>query len=303
MEKLIIIGSDYFQQKHVDEYIEKHSEDIYESYFGDSIDKPALFDFLNSSNLFGMDQFVVIREADKILKDKKIMENLGKSTVTSVLLLSDTAPKKPTKSKTSTAVNYTELGFKLIEEKATDEKAQNSEVIDLFNSINIPLSKDDAQIILERCFFNLSVIKNEVTKISTYNDNTPTPITNKNVLEFIQGNKEEKHYMLTSAFGNKNLNEVFRVFKTLPHNDDSLFGIFYSVTRYINSLYEMKLDPSILENMKGGSAFYKKKEVSKWTLKELTKAIDTAAELDIQIKTGIKTINNAIIDLFMIASN
>lgn len=295
MEKLIIVGTDYFQQKHINDYIEKHSDDIYESYFGDSLDKSQLYDFISSTNLFGLDQFVIIRNADKVLSDKKLMESLGKSTVVSVFLLTENMPKK---GKGKNAIDYNELGFKFLEE-SNKESNQVNEVISLFKNINITLDQNTANIILERCFFNLSVIINEVNKISTYNHNTSSPITNKNILDFIEGMNEEKIYLLTSAFGKKDIKEVFRIYKTLNHNDNNDFMLFGALNKYIIKLYEIKLDPSILDSM-GFRAKYVKMEADKWSIKELTKAIDKASDLDLEVKTGIITINDAVMDILMI---
>ena len=299
MERIFITGSSYFVDKHIKECLPDTDDISLEIYFGDELDKTEFFSYINSINLFGSEKFAVLRNVCKI-RDLEVLVAAMSKTTECNLILSDVAKEKIDQKIIKLFKNN---GFTVIAEEQKKTRATIDDVIHIFKTKNIVLNYNQAELIFNKCFNNLSMVEHEADKMELFllsrKENVPVNI----LLEEISGEKEETIYALTDTFGMRNVAGTLKIYKTMDNSSDNNFRIFFALTRRVFYLYLLYIDIEFLKRVPDFQAVKIKEQQKKWNQKEIVKIIDRISELDKDIKTGIINVDNAVISLILLADN
>lgn len=288
MEKYFVTGSPYFIEKKIEAVTAQYEEPNIETFFADELNKQEFMEYINSVDLFGGTKIAVLRNTEKLKDTKSFIESISKCTET-LLILTAVIKDKPYKDLTN---NFRNSNFKVFEEE--NKKASKIDVINVFKNKGIILNTYQADTVLEKCLYNLNMVENEADKIYIYSDAVKRTLSPNEVMEHISGSREENIYNLTDAFGMRNTAKAVQIYKGMPSNDDNDFRVFFSLIRRVSYLYLAFVDKSLV---KVYDSQQKKimEQKTKWKKSELVKVIDFFSDLDKDIKTGIRTINNSVL--------
>lgn len=288
MEKYFITGSPYFVEKKIETVTVQYEDANIETFFADELNKQEFMEYINSVDLFGNVKIAVLRNTEKLKDIKQFIESTSKCTET-ILILTAVIKDKPYKDLTN---NFRSSSFKIFEEE--NKKASKFDVVNVFKNKGITLNVYQADTVLEKCLYNLNMVENEADKIYIYSDAVKRTLSSNEVLEHISGSKEENIYNLTDAYGMRNTAKAVQIYKSIPSNDDNDFKIFFSLIKRVSYLYLAFIDKSLI---KVYDSQQKKiiEQKAKWKKSELVKVIDFLSDLDKDIKTGIRTINNSVL--------
>lgn len=299
MNKIFITGSSYFVDKNIKDNLSDDEDASLEIFFGDELDKTEFFSYINSIDLFGSEKYAVLRNAGKIKDLEALVTAMAKTTECN-LIISDVAKDKIDQQAIKLFKNN---GFSVIAEEQKKTRATIDDVIQIFKAKKILLNYNQAELIFNKCFNNLSMVEHEADKMEIYilskKENVPVSV----LLEEVSGEKEETIYALTDNFGMRNIAGTLKIYKTMDNSSDNNFKIFFALTRRIFQLYLLYLDIDFLKRVPDFQVTKIKEQQKKWKQKEVIQIIDKISELDKDIKTGIINIDNAVISLILLADN
>ncbi len=299
MNKIFITGSSYFVDKNIKDNLSDDEDASLEIFFGDELDKTEFFSYINSIDLFGSEKYAVLRNAGKIKDLEALVTAMAKTTECN-LIISDVAKDKIDQQAIKLFKNN---GFSVIAEEQKKTRATIDDVIQIFKAKKILLNYNQAELIFNKCFNNLSMVEHEADKMEIYiltkKENVPVNV----LLEEVSGEKEETIYALTDNFGMRNIAGTLKIYKTMDNSSDNNFKIFFALTRRIFQLYLLYLDIDFLKRVPDFQITKIKEQQKKWKQKEVIQIIDKISELDKDIKTGIINIDNAVISLILLADN
>lgn len=299
MNKIFITGSSYFVDKNIKDNLSDDEDASLEIFFGDELDKTEFFSYINSIDLFGSEKYAVLRNAGKIKDLEALVTAMAKTTECN-LIISDVAKDKIDQQAIKLFKNN---GFSVIAEEQKKTRATIDDVIQIFKAKKILLNYNQAELIFNKCFNNLSMVEHEADKMEIYiltkKENVPVNV----LLEEVSGEKEETIYALTDNFGMRNIAGTLKIYKTMDNSSDNNFKIFFALTRRIFQLYLLYLDIDFLKRVPDFQVTKIKEQQKKWKQKEVIQIIDKISELDKDIKTGIINIDNAVISLILLADN
>lgn len=299
MNKIFITGSSYFVDKNIKDNLSDDEDASLEIFFGDELDKTEFFSYINSIDLFGSEKYAVLRNAGKIKDLEALVTAMAKTTECN-LIISDVAKDKIDQQAIKLFKNN---GFSVIAEEQKKTRATIDDVIQIFKAKKILLNYNQAELIFNKCFNNLSMVEHEADKMEIYiltkKENVPVNV----LLEEVSGEKEETIYALTDNFGMRNIARTLKIYKTMDNSSDNNFKIFFALTRRIFQLYLLYLDIDFLKRVPDFQITKIKEQQKKWKQKEVIQIIDKISELDKDIKTGIINIDNAVISLILLADN
>lgn len=299
MNKIFITGSSYFVDKNIKDNLSDDEDASLEIFFGDELDKTEFFSYINSIDLFGSEKYAVLRNAGKIKDLEALVTAMAKTTECN-LIISDVAKDKIDQQAIKLFKNN---GFSVIAEEQKKTRATIDDVIQIFKAKKILLNYNQAELIFNKCFNNLSMVEHEADKMEIYilskKENVPVSV----LLEEVSGEKEETIYALTDNFGMRNIAGTLKIYKTMDNSSDNNFKIFFALTRRIFQLYLLYLDIDFLKRVPDFQVTKIKEQQKKWKQKEVIQIIDKISELDKDIKTGIINIDNAVISLILLAYN
>lgn len=299
MNKIFITGSSYFVDKNIKDNLSYDEDASLEIFFGDELDKTEFFSYINSIDLFGSEKYAVLRNAGKIKDLEALVTAMAKTTECN-LIISDVAKDKIDQQAIKLFKNN---GFSVIAEEQKKTRATIDDVIQIFKAKKILLNYNQAELIFNKCFNNLSMVEHEADKMEIYiltkKENVPVNV----LLEEVSGEKEETIYALTDNFGMRNIAGTLKIYKTMDNSSDNNFKIFFALTRRIFQLYLLYLDIDFLKRVPDFQITKIKEQQKKWKQKEVIQIIDKISELDKDIKTGIINIDNAVISLILLADN
>lgn len=291
MDKYFIHGSSYFIDKNIKLLTPKNEELDLEIFFGDEINKEEFLTFINSINLFGNPKVAIVRNAYKIKDIKQLVSNMAKSTEAILIITSPIQDKIDQ----SLIKIFKDNNFKVIAEEQKKSKTTIYDVIEIFKERNIKLNNIQAEIILNKCFNNLSMVLNEADKFQIYLLGHPENTDINKLIDELSGEKEETIFALTDAFGNRDIKNALKIYTTMDNSYDNNFKIFFALSKRIMQIYLLFLDESYLKQVHPFMLGKIKEQKNKWNIKDIIKIIDKISSLDKDIKTGLKTIDNAVI--------
>lgn len=291
MEKYFITGSNYFIDKNIKLFTPKDEDLSIEIFFGDELNKEEFFSYINSIDLFGSPKAAILRNAGRVKDIEQLAEIMSKCSETTLII---TTPVKD-KVEQSLLKIFKNNNFKVFAEEQKKAKATLYDVIDIFKEKNIRLSQDQADILLSKCLNNLSMVAHEADKLETYilGQKEKVPVTT--LLDQLSGEKEETIFALTDAFGMRDVKTALKVYSTMDNSYDSNFKIFFALSKRILNIYLLFIDEEYLQSMHPFQLSKIKEQQKKWKIKDLLKMIDNISELDKDIKTGLKSIDNAVL--------
>lgn len=291
MEKYFITGSNYFIDKNIKLFTPKDEDLSIEIFFGDELNKEEFLSYINSIDLFGSPKAAILRNAGRVKDIEQLAEIMSKCSETTLII---TTPVKD-KVEQSLLKIFKNNNFKVFAEEQKKAKATLYDVIDIFKEKNIRLSQDQADILLSKCLNNLSMVAHEADKLETYilGQKEKVPVTT--LLDQLSGEKEETIFALTDAFGMRDVKTALKVYSTMDHSYDSNFKIFFALSKRILNIYLLFIDEEYLQSMHPFQLSKIKEQQKKWKIKDLLKMIDNISELDKDIKTGLKSIDNAVL--------
>lgn len=291
MEKYFITGSNYFIDKNIKLFTPKDEDLSIEIFFGDELNKEEFLSYINSIDLFGSPKAAILRNAGRVKDIEQLAEIMSKCSETTLII---TTPVKD-KVEQSLLKIFKNNNFKVFAEEQKKAKATLYDVIDIFKEKNIRLSQDQADILLSKCLNNLSMVAHEADKLETYilGQKEKVPVTT--LLDQLSGEKEETIFALTDAFGMRDVKTALKVYSTMDNSYDSNFKIFFALSKRILNIYLLFIDEEYLQSMHPFQLSKIKEQQKKWKIKDLLKMIDNISELDKDIKTGLKSIDNAVL--------
>lgn len=296
MDKYFITGSSYFIEKNIKLYTPKDDDLDIEVFFGDELNREEFLGYINSVDLFGNTKVAVIRNANRIKDIESLVLAMSKSQEC-VLLVSAVVNDKIDQNLVKLFKNN---GFNVLVEEQKKTSTTVADVTRIFKEKNILLNYNQAELMLNKCLNNLSMVENEAEKIELYILSKKEKVPVSMLLEQISGEKEETIYVLTDAFGMRNISNTLKVYSTMDKDVDSNFRIFFSLTKRIYDLYLLFIDETLLKNIKDFQLVKLKEQQKKWKQIEIIKMLDSISELDKNVKTGIISINNAVLSLIML---
>ncbi len=295
MDKVYISGSSYFVDKNIKKYTKDNDEIDLEIFFGDELNKEEFLSYINSVDLFGNEKIAVLRNANKIKNIEQLVISMAKCQESS-LIISSIMGDKIDQSLTKLFQNN---GFLVIIEEQKKQKATIDDVIKIFKEKNIMLNYNQGEIILNKCFNNLNMVENEADKLQLYILTKKEKIPVNTLIEEISGEKEETIFALSDAFGMRDIKSVLNIYSTMDNSSDNNFKIFYALSRRIYQIYLLFIDESFLKKVHPFQLTKIKEQQKKWKSIELVELIDKMSDLDKNIKTGVITIDNAILTLML----
>lgn len=291
MEKYFITGSNYFIDKNIKLFTPKDEDLSIEIFFGDELNKEEFLSYINSIDLFGSPKAAILRNAGRVKDIEQLAEIMSKCSETTLII---TTPVKD-KVEQSLLKIFKNNNFKVFAEEQKKAKATLYDVIDIFKEKNIRLSQDQADILLSKCLNNLSMVAHEADKLETYILGQKEKIPVTTLLDQLSGEKEETIFALTDAFGMRDVKTALKVYSTMDNSYDSNFKIFFALSKRILNIYLLFIDEEYLQSMHPFQLSKIKEQQKKWKIKDLLKMIDNISELDKDIKTGLKSIDNAVL--------
>ena len=187
MNKIFITGSSYFVDKNIKDNLSDDEDASLEIFFGDELDKTEFFSYINSIDLFGSEKYAVLRNAGKIKDLEALVTAMAKTTECN-LIISDVAKDKIDQQAIKLFKNN---GFSVIAEEQKKTRATIDDVIQIFKAKKILLNYNQAELIFNKCFNNLSMVEHEADKMEIYiltkKENVPVNV----LLEEVSGEKEE----------------------------------------------------------------------------------------------------------------
>lgn len=296
MEKYFITGSPYFVEKKVEAVTVQYEEANIETFFADELNKQEFMEYINSVDLFGNVKIAVLRNTEKLKDIKSFIESVSRCTET-ILIFTAVIKDRPYKDLVN---NFKGSCFKVFEEES--KKASKFDVINVFKNKGIVLNAYQADTVLEKCLYNLNMVENEADKIYIYSDAVKRTLSPNEIMEHISGSREESIYNLTDAYGMRNTAKAVQIYKSIPSNDDNDFKIFFSLIKRVSYLYLAFIDKSFVKvyDSQQKKIFEQK---AKWKKSELVWVIDFLSDLDKDIKTGLRTINNAVLTALLSSKN
>lgn len=291
MEKYFITGSNYFIDKNIKLFTPKDEDLSIEIFFGDELNKEEFLSYINSIDLFGSPKAAILRNAGRVKDIEQLAEIMSKCSETTLII---TTPVKD-KVEQSLLKIFKNNNFKVFAEEQKKAKATLYDVIDIFKEKNIRLSQDQADILLSKCLNNLSMVAHEADKLETYILGQKEKIPVTTLLDQLSGEKEETIFALTDAFGMRDVKTALKVYSTMDNSYDSNFKIFFALSKRILNIYLLFIDEEYLQSMHPFQLSKIKEQQKKWKIKDLLKIIDNISELDKDIKTGLKSIDNAVL--------
>lgn len=295
MDKVYISGSSYFVDKNIKKYTKDNDEIDLEIFFGDELNKEEFLSYINSVDLFGNEKIAVLRNANKIKNIEQLVISMAKCQESS-LIISSIMGDKIDQSLTKLFQNN---GFLVIIEEQKKQKVTIDDVIKIFKEKNIMLNYNQGEIILNKCFNNLNMVENEADKLQLYILTKKEKIPVNTLIEEISGEKEETIFALSDAFGMRDIKSVLNIYSTMDNSSDNNFKIFYALSRRIYQIYLLFIDESFLKKVHPFQLTKIKEQQKKWKSIELVELIDKMSDLDKNIKTGVITIDNAILTLML----
>lgn len=296
MDKYFITGSSYFIEKNIKLYTPKDDDLDIEVFFGDEFNREEFLGYINSIDLFGNTKAAVMRNANRIKEIESLVLAMSKSQEC-VLLVSAVVNDKIDQNLVKLFKNH---GFNILVEEQKKTSVTVADVTHIFKEKNILLNYNQAELILNKCLNNLSMVENEAEKMELYILCKKEKVPVSMLLEQISGEKEETIYVLTDAFGMRNISNTLKVYSTMDKDIDSNFRIFFSLTKRIYDLYLLFINETLLRNIKDFQLVKLKEQQKKWKQMEIIKMLDSISELDKNVKTGIISINNAVLSLIML---
>lgn len=295
MIKVLIIGSNHFVEQESSKIINSIDEADIETYFGDELNKNEsdFFSFVNSVSLFGNQKIAYIRNAHDIKGLDNFIKSLESCIETNLILTGD---KNSIKDAEKLVKN---TSFNLIKEKII--KPTPNQVIEIFKKKNLDISLFNARIIFDMCQGNMVMIENEAEKLAIYKySNQDIPISE--LIEFASGEKQEPIYKITDAFSARRTREAFKIYSSIQKNNENLRSLFFALSkRAYNLYYSYFSDKLINENQD-----FVIKNISDhrrlWTKREVSNLITNISKFDIEIKTGLKQVENAINEILTISN-
>ena len=296
MDKYFITGSSYFIEKNIKLYTPKDDDLDLEVFFGDEINREEFLGYINSVDLFGNTKAAVLRNTNKIKDIESLVLSMAKSQEC-VLLVTAISGEKVDQNLVKL---FKSNGFNVLVEEQKKTKATIDDVIRIFKEKNILFNYNQAELILNKCLNNLSMVENEAEKMEIYILSRKEKVPVNILLEQISGEKEETIYALTDAFGMRNLSNTLKIYSTMEKDFDNCFKIFFAWTRRIYYLYLLYINESFLKRVPDFQLIKIKDQKKKWKEIELVKILDDISELDKNVKTGIMNIDNAVLSLIML---
>ncbi len=296
MEKYFITGSSYFIDKTITKFLPKNDNVDIEIFFGDELNKADFFSFINSISIYSDYKIAILRNFSK-LKDKNIeyfIDNVSKSSESIILITSEIKDK----TEKNVIDIFTKYNFKIIKEDIK-KQATREDVTAIFKEKNILLNSGQADIILGKCFNNLSMVANEAEKMELYILSQNNKVSVSELIEQISGEKEETIFALSDSFGLRNIHQTLKIYTTLEQDTDKNFQVFFALSKRIYNLYYILIDETLLDKIHPFQLSKIKEQSEKWSIKDIVQILDILSELDKNIKTGTITVNNAILTLIL----
>ncbi len=302
MDKYFITGSSYFIDKNIKNLITEDENADIEIFFGDELNKGEFLGYINSISFTGSPKVAVLRNFNKI-KDKgkdleHFVESISKCSEC-ILLISAEIKDKEEKFYSTLFQNN---NFKVLKEEIKKQRATIDDVIRIFKEKNIMLNYSQAELFLNKCLNNLSMVSNEAEKMELYILSQKEKVPISLLLEQLSGEKEETIYALTDSFGMRDVKNTLKIYSTMDNSSDKNFQIFFALSRRIYNIYLLFIDGSMLKRIPDFQLIRIKEQQTKWTLIEIIKIIDKLSELDKNIKTGAISINNAVLSLILLSN-
>ena len=224
MDKYFITGSSYFIEKNIKLYTPKDDDLDLEVFFGDEINREEFLGYINSVDLFGNTKAAVLRNTNKIKDIESLVLSMAKSQEC-VLLVTAISGEKVDQNLVKL---FKSNGFNVLVEEQKKTKATIDDVIRIFKEKNILFNYNQAELILNKCLNNLSMVENEAEKMEIYILSRKEKVPVNILLEQISGEKEETIYALTDAFGMRNLSNTLKIYSTMEKDFDNCFKIFFA---------------------------------------------------------------------------
>lgn len=299
MDKYFITGSNFFIDKNIKLCTPKDNNTNAEIFFGDELNKEEFFNYINSADLFGNQKVAIIRNAEKTKNIEQLVTKMSKCSETTLIVTSLIKDKLD-----QPLINiFKKNNFTIFSEETKKKQATVYDVIDIFKEKNIILNKEQAEIVFNKCLNNLSIVENEANKLEIYLISQKENINTQTLLEQISDEKEENIFAIANAFATRDIKTAFNVYKMIDNSNDIHLKIFCALSQFVIQLYLLFIDETYLKQLHPYKLKILKEQKRKWTLKELIKMIDFISELDKDIKTGIKNVNNAVLSVLLSVNN
>lgn len=281
--KIIIAGSTFFQEEKLKELLNSISDSNIRYFFGDEFDKEVFFDYVFSCSLFGERNTAILKNAEK-LKDNDVITSIYNLEENNVILLFNTE-----KAKEDDYKKYKEH-FKIYVE--TKKLVTPQFIQDHFKGAGFNIGIDTARYIMEICNKDMNILKNELDKITIY-FNYKKPKTDEEIVSLISFSKSENIYDFIKAFFNRDFNRSLSLIANIIEEGENIERVYYELSRHLISIFLYSISPSFVNEYTYTIHNYKE-SLSKWDKNELSSLISILTNIDLDIKTGRGTFEDAL---------
>ncbi len=294
MIKVLIIGSNHFVEQESSKIINSIDDADIETYFGDELNKneSEFFSFVNSVSLFGNQKIAYIRNTQDIKELDNFIKSLESCIETNLII---TGNKDSIKNAEKLVKN---TSFNLIKDKII--KPTPNQVIEIFKKKNLTISSFNAEIIFDMCQGNMVMVENEAEKLAIYKHSNKD-ISIGELIEFASGEKQEPIYKITEAFSARRTREAFNIYSSIQKNDANLRSLFFALSKRAYNLYYSYFSDKFINEYQ---EFVKKNILDHrrlWNKHEVSNLIANISKFDIEIKTGLKQVENAVNEILAIS--
>lgn len=292
MIKVLIVGSNHFIEQESKKIINKIQDADIETFFGDELNKSEFFSFVNSVSLFGNEKIAFVRNAHSIKELDEFIKSLENCIETNVIIIGNQDNIKNPENIVKGS------SFTLLKDKI--KKPTKNQVIEIFKQEKMDITSFDASNIFDMCQGDMVLIEKEAEKFALYKHTNPD-VTVSELIEFISGEKQEPIYKVVDAFSQRQTANAYRIYETIPKNEENLRLLFYSLSKRIQNLYYAFISDKLINEYQD---FVKRNIIDHrrfWTREELSNIISLLSTFDVEMKTGLKQIENAVNEIITLS--
>lgn len=168
-------------------------------------------------------------------------------------------------------------------------------IVDSLKKEEKKISTDDARMIINLCYSNLELIKNELVKLNSYGEKE---ITSEIITNLVPVNLEYEVYELTNALGVKDADKSLKILTDMLKNNNNAIGL---ISNYFRRMFFSLIsdDLSSLEiskifKVKEFAIVKARQQASKFGAKNLKAINELLLEVDYLIKCGKMQQENAV---------
>ncbi len=288
MKKLLIVGQQHFIDSTIASNLPKDDDTDIEIYFGDEIKLSEFYAYANSPSLFGDDKYAIVRKVDNISDVENFIENTKNCIETNIILSAEKMTDKFVKL-------YKAAGYDTkIEPKGAN--VTPDDVKHIFEKYELKISSSNAKIIAEQMRGDMMLAENEAIKLSLYLADNQDKSVDK-LIEHVSGEREENIYHIVDAFSIKNSKNALLIYDKIKDSDKEVQAVFFNISSRMIDIYYAHINNRLLSG-KHDFVIKKTNDYKRyWTRQEASKMIGYLSMLDVNIKSGKTTVNDAVTEI------